>query len=167
MGWRIMERDSVIRETLVYLSSVGGSYPYGIPRSIAPQTAPAKLLHFIGAMNASERSILDAAVTQGLKLTLADIAVSVLPETLSSDAQRKEWLSAELERHKAKVHVLLGSELAASFQAAVQGEAQSIDGRQMLATESLSAISEDVAAKRRFWSALKSIRPLLAATAGD
>jgi hypothetical protein len=151
----------------VYLSSVSGSYPYGIPRSIAPQPSSEKLLHFIGAMNAAERSILDAAITQGLKISLTDVAVSVLPETLSSDAERSDWLENELGKHGARIHVLLGADLAASFDGAVQGKAQAIDGRQVLATENLSDVSGDGAAKRRFWSALKSIRPLLTATARE
>ena len=164
-----MDKQESIREALVFLDSIRGKYPGGIPKQPAPVPAvetPRRraLIHFIGKVGADARATLQAACTQGLKIKAEEAEISALTaEACASTAALRAFVENRMSEVSCKVVVLLGSQFEAIADAGKEDTTgfRNCNGTPVLISEDAAGITSDPSAKKRFWTALKKVLPLL------
>lgn len=161
-----MHRQGAVREALVYLDSVRGQYPYGIPKQTpgASRSASCYAIHIMAAVTPSGRSMLEAARAQGLKLPESAMLISDIPRDFIHDPEKlRSWAQERAAAHPSKVLVLLGRQLAEALGLGNSTDQQraKLFGCSVLCSEDLDAITTDTAAKKRFWSVLKKTIPII------
>lgn len=168
----LMNRNESLRAALVFLDSRAPLYPGGIPKAAVVRALPQrdiKLLHFLGAIGAAGKSVLDAAIVQGLKIDPASTVVSTLSEKdRASSAKLQQFVDSKIEAHPAHVVVLMGKSLSDALLESETRDAADEDGFvaykgvRALLTEDLADVASNAQAKKRFWNELKKARDLFA-----
>ncbi len=165
-----MDKQHSIREALVFLDSVRGLYPGGVPKAPAAIRAEAQpkrsvLLHFFGVLEQSQRATLEAACTQGLKISLDAAEFSSLPGRTLKASELSSFIDQKLNEVPSKIAVFMGAEFQSLVEKLPKDQAgfHLWQGTAVMVTENLTTVISDAATKRRFWAALKRTIPLLAA----
>lgn len=170
-----MDKNDCLREALVFLDSVRASYPSGIPKGAVASVQPTaekqlQLLHFVGTVTPAGKVVLDAALSQGLKIDSARATISALAEKdAASSAKLQQFVEAKLAQHPARVIVFMGRALAdvlfdpAKREAVDEDGFLAYNGMRALLTDDLGEVADNAQAKKRFWNELKKARTLFAA----
>lgn len=144
-----MTREECLREVLVFLDAARSRFPFGIPKHVPVSTrGTLKAVRFLAVeIDAAGRAMLEAAVTQGMKLPFDQAVLNACNPASLTPESIEQLLGAD----QARVTVCLGAEFSAPELLPRMERVCS----KLIVTEGISDILQKPAAKKKFWQDLK------------